>query len=163
RGAGHGNARVGATRSQPRTGTELRRIAVIVACAGFVAGCGQGQPSPGEIAQNYVTAIAEGNYAGACGALDNQARSALKQSMRSRDGCATLLARCLPTNASVLQKDQAQLFYANVETSTFGSSATVRTSGTAVAKRIREVRLAKEQGHWQLTTYGEVKCRVGHG
>jgi hypothetical protein len=142
----------------------LRRLAIIVACAGFIAGCGQGQPSPGEIAQNYVTAIAEGNYAGACGSLDGHARSVLERSMKSHAGCAELLARCLPTNASVLGKDQAQLFYANVETSTFGSRATVRTSGTAVAKRIREVTLAKEQGHWRLTTYGEVRCRlVGHG
>jgi hypothetical protein len=141
----------------------LRRLAITVASAALLVGCGQSQPSPGEIAQNYVTAIAEGNYAGACGELDNRAVEALQGSMRSHAGCATLLARCLPTNASVLQKDQAQLFYANVEIATAGPNATVRTSGTAVARKIREVRLAKEQGRWQLTTYGEVRCRAGHG
>jgi hypothetical protein len=141
----------------------LRRAAITLVSAVLLAGCGQGQPSPGEIAQNYVTSIAEGNYAGACAALDGHAQQALRASMRSQAGCATLLARCLPTNASVLQKDQAQLFYANVEISTDGPNATVRTSGTAVAKKIREVTLAKTQGKWQLTSYGEVRCRAGHG
>jgi hypothetical protein len=141
----------------------LRRLAITLACAAFLVGCGQSQPSPGEIAQNYVTAIAEGDYVSACGALDGHAREMLHASMRSRAGCATLLARCLPTNASVLQNDQAQLFYATVETASDGPNATVRTSGTAVARKIHEVRLAKERGRWQLTTYGEVKCRAGRG
>jgi Domain of unknown function (DUF4878) len=141
----------------------LRRAAITLAFAALLAGCGQGQPSPGEIAQNYVTSIAEGNYADACSVLNGHAREALRASMRSRAGCATLLARCLPTNASVLQKDQAQLFYANVEITTDGPNATVRTSGTAVAKKIHEVTLAKTQGKWQLTSYGEVRCRAGHG
>jgi hypothetical protein len=141
----------------------LRRIAITLAFAALAVGCGQPPPSPGEIAQNYVTAIAEGDYAGACGALDAHALEALHASMRSRAGCATLLARCLPTNPSVLQKDQAQLFYANVEITTVGPNATVTTSGTAVARKIHEVRLAKERGHWQLTSYGEVRCRAGHG
>jgi hypothetical protein len=141
----------------------LRRLAITLGLAAFLASCGQSQPSPGEIAQNYVNAVAEGNYAGACALLDGRAREALHTSTRSRAGCAALLARCLPTNASVLQKDQAQLFYANVEVTTDGPRAAVRTSGTAVARRIREVTLAKERGHWQLTTYGEVKCRAGSG
>ena len=51
---------------------------------------------------------------------------------------------------------QAQLFYSNVAITTYGARATVRTSGTAVA------RLAKERGHWLLTSYGKVRCRAGH-
>jgi hypothetical protein len=141
----------------------LRRVALAIGCAALLAACGQGAPSPGEIAQNYVTSIAEGNYADACSVLGGQAQQALRASMRSHAGCATLLARCLPTNASVLQNDQAQLFYANVEITTDGPNATVRTSGTAVAKKIREVRLAKTRGKWQLTSYGEVRCRAGDG
>jgi hypothetical protein len=140
----------------------LRRLAIAFACAAALAGCGQSQPSPGEIAQNYVNAIAEGNYSSACGVLDGRARQALKHSMRSQAGCAKLLARCLPTNASVLQNDQAQLFYSNVEISTDGPNAKVRTSGTAVANRIHEVTLAKEQGGWILTSYGKVRCRMRH-
>jgi hypothetical protein len=134
-----------------------------IAFAALVAGCGESAPSPGEIAQNYVNAIAEGNYAGACGALDGGARQALRRSTASHAGCATLLARCLPTNASVLKKDQAQLFYANVSTTTDGPRAIVRTSGTAVARKIHRVTLANEQGHWRLTSYGEVRCAAARG
>jgi hypothetical protein len=141
----------------------LRRVALILACAALLTACGQGTPSPGEIAQNYVTSIAEGNYANACSVLDGHAQEALRASMHSRAGCASLLARCLPTNASVLQNDQAQLFYADVQITTDGPNATVRTSGTAVAKKIRRVTLAKTQGKWELASYGEVRCRAGHG
>lgn len=143
----------------------MRRFVRIcaVACAALVAGCGSSAPSPGEIAQNYVNAIAEGNYAGACDALDGGARQALRRSAGSHARCATLLARCLPTNAAVLKKDQAQLFYANVLTTTDGPRAVVKTSGTAVARKIHLVTLAKEQGHWRLTSYGEVRCRAARG
>lgn len=133
---------------------------VVLACA---PGCGSSPPSPGEIAEDYVTAIADGNYSNACALLDRRARERLRGSMRSSAGCAPLLRRCLPTRATVLRRDQLQLFYANVDVRIAGPRATVRTSGTAVANRIGEVTLAKRRGRWALTSYGRAKCARAGG
>jgi len=131
-----------------------------LALALLLAGCNMPPPSAGTVAENYVMQVAEGNYPAACALLDAHARHDLGVAMKSSAGCADLLARCLPTNASVLQHDQAQLFYANINVTVVGARATVLTSGTAVARRIREVTLAKEHGHWLLTSYGEQRCPV---
>ncbi len=131
----------------------------LMACAACAAGCGSYPPSPGEIAQNYVTAVAQGDYVNACAQLDGRAREALSTALRSTAGCPGLLARCLPTKSTVLQRDQVQLLYANITTSIAGSRATVETSGTAVADRIHELTLAKAHGQWELTSYGRVRCR----
>jgi hypothetical protein len=139
------------------------RAATVLALAALLAGCGNFPPSPAEVAQNYVDAIAGGDYASACSLLDVRSRNALKLWMRSQGGCPALLARCLPTNPSVLQHDQAQLFYANVASTVYGSAASVRVSGTAVADRIREVTLVKQGDHWILTSYGKQRCSPGHG
>ncbi len=135
-----------------------RTATALVLAAVAVAGCGRGSASPGEVTQGYVNAIAEGDYADACNALSSGAQAKLKRTMRSSEGCRVLLARCLPSNASQLAKDQAQLFYSNVVVSVSGNHATVNTSGTAVANRIRQVTLANENGHWLLTSYGKQKC-----
>ncbi len=135
-----------------------RVLTIAVLAGALLSGCGHFPPSPGQITQNYVNAIAGGDYASACALLDAGAQAALKRSMRSTETCSALLARCLPSNASQLEKDQAQLFYSNVVTSVSGSKATVKTSGTAVANRIREVTLAKQKGQWMLTSYGRQDC-----
>lgn len=143
-------------------GTSLRPAVSAVLCtlllAACVAGCGSSPPSPGEIAQNYVAAIAEGNYVSACGMLNDAARASLRRSSGSAGRCATLLARCLPTHATDLRRDQVQLFYANVEPTITGSRAVVKTSGTAVANRIKMLTLTKTRGAWTLSSYGRVRC-----
>lgn len=138
----------------------LTRItATLMVCMGVaLAGCGRGSPSPGEITQNYVNAIAEGDYVSACAALDGGAQAALRRAMHSSAGCQVLLARCLPSNAAQLAKDQAQLFYSNVVVTVSGHRASVTTSGTAVANRIREVTLANDKGQWLLSSYGKQSC-----
>jgi hypothetical protein len=142
----------------------LRRVsAAVLALAACAAGCGSYPPSPSQIAQDYVSAIAEGNYAGACAILGRPARESLSAFTRSSASCPTLLRRCLPTQAAVLRRDQVQLFYANVSVTTAGSTASVRTSGTAAANRIRELTLAKNGARWELTSYGRVRCPRSRG
>jgi hypothetical protein len=137
-----------------------KRTGLLLGLMLSISGCNTPPPSPGAVAENYVMSVAEGNYAAACGLLDGHAAIALRKAMRSRAGCTTLLARCLPTNAAILRNDQAQLFYSNVNVTIAGTTATVKTSGTAVANRIREVTLAKERGRWLLTSYGRQRCPV---
>lgn len=136
----------------------LKRYAIRLVLTGCLAGCGAPPPSPGEIAEGYITAVAEGNYANACALLDGHTRRALQAAMRSTAGCATLLARCLPTKATVLERDQTQLLYSNITSSVHGKRATVRTSGTAVARAIGEVTLVNDHGRWALTSYGKERC-----
>jgi|GEM_PF-2741014 len=136
----------------------LRRPAIALGLAACVAGCGAPPPSPGAVAESYVTAVAEGSYGDACALLDAHARRLLQAQMRSAGGCAGLLARCLPTRSTVLRHDQTQLLYSDVAVRIDGRRATVRTSGTAVARRIRQVTAAKERGRWILTSYGRERC-----
>jgi hypothetical protein len=136
----------------------MRWLITLCALSVLLYGCGNFPPSPGEVTQNYVNAIAEGEYGSACAMLDGAAQDRLKRAMHSNDSCAALLARCLPSNAAQLSKDQAQLFYANTLSSVDGDSATVKTNGTAVADRIRAVTLVKQKGNWVLTSYGAENC-----
>jgi len=62
----------------------------------------------------------------------------------------------------VLKRDQVQLFYSSVQERISGSHASVATSGTAVANRVRRVTLVRRQGVWQLTSYGQQRCSAGH-
>jgi hypothetical protein len=143
-------------------GTSLRATGSTALCtlllAACVAGCGSSPPSPGEIAQNYIAAIAEGSYSSACAMLDGAARTSLRRSTGSSGRCPILLARCLPTHATVLRRDQVQLFYANVEPTIMGSRAVVKTSGTAVANRIKTLTFTKTRDGWTLSSYGRVRC-----
>src|SRR5205823_2853174 len=43
-----------------------RRALLVIALAVATAGCGTPPPAPGATAENYVTAVAGGDYAGAC-------------------------------------------------------------------------------------------------
>jgi hypothetical protein len=113
------------------------------------------------VTQNYVNAIAGGDYVTACASLSTQARQALSAAMHSSGSCETLLARCLPPSVAVLNKDQVQLYYANVDARVSGSHAVVRTNGTAVANRVKEVTLRRRNGVWLLTSYGKERCPTG--
>jgi hypothetical protein len=134
---------------------------LVVGLAMAVAGCGTPPPGPAAIGQNYVNAIAAGNYAGACAILSAGAQRALRAAMKSSAGCPALLARCLPTQETNLKHDQVQLFYSSVEQRIDGARATVSTSGTSVADRVKQLRLVRRRGTWELTSYGEERCRAG--
>ncbi len=134
------------------------RTLIVPALAVLAAGCNTPPPAPGVIAGNYVDAVAEANYPGACGILDDGAQHALMAATKSHAGCASLLARCFPSNAAVIKRDEAQLFYANVATTFNGDRASVVTSGMAVANRVHELEFVKRSGQWLLDSYGRERC-----
>jgi hypothetical protein len=142
----------------------VRRATLLVVLGLGVAagGCNTPPPGPAVIAQNYVNAVAAGNYAGACAILSSRAQRDLRAAMKSSAGCQTLLARCLPTRETVLKRDQVQLFYSNVDQRIVGSRATVATSGTSVANRVKQLSLVQRRGVWELSSYGQQRCTPGH-
>ena len=120
------------------------------------AGCGNSNVvSPSEVAQKYLYAIAEGYFPGACALLDQHTRETLVSVTRSRGGCSTLLARCVPKQSTALRRDASQLLYANVDLSVHGSRADARLSGIPAAKAAQEVTLVDEHGQWRLITPGK--------
>jgi len=125
-----------------------------LAALALAAGCGQYAPSPGDTAQNYETALAEGNYKGACGYLDPSAKAALSHRLGSRATCPEAMARCLPYQATIPQKDQSQLLFATILVSEHRSHASATLNGTAVANAIRQVSLLRKGAGWILTSYG---------
>ncbi len=131
-----------------------RRLTTAIALAVLVVGCGNYPPSPTEIVNDYLNALAEGNYASACAMLNPQARAALQTATGPRVPCNEVFARCLPNRSTILKQDQSQLFYANIDTSIQGSSADAKVSGTAVANALHEVTLEKGRSGWQLSSYG---------
>ena len=112
--------------------------------------------------QNYLNDVGAGNYGGACGLLDKRTRDAPLKSVRPRIKCPTVFVRCLPDNVIKLARDQTQLLYASIELNVTGDTASADVSGTSVARAIRRVTLANEQGQWKLTSYGQAvhKCRL---
>jgi hypothetical protein len=146
-----------------------------LAVAALMAGCGVTPPSTTEIAANtvqrYVNALAAGYYTKACTVLDTHARESLSGPTGSRASCKTVLARCLPYNATVAKRDQSQLLYATVQVRIDHAKAKADVSGTTVARAIKQVTLAKERGSWTLTSYGaalrgcvaRVKTKLIHG
>lgn len=138
-----------------------RTLVLVLGLAAGAAGCGTPPPSPAAIAQTYVNAIASGDYASACAILSAGAQRGLRVAMKSSAGCQALLARCLPTQETVLKRDQVQLFYSSVEERIAGSRATVATSGTPVADRVKQLSLVRRRGTWELSSYGEERCRAG--
>ncbi|MFL5824158.1 MAG: hypothetical protein ACJ764_12035 [Solirubrobacteraceae bacterium] len=127
-----------------------------------VVGCGNSAPGPGDIAQRYVNALAQGEYATACVLLGRTERERLVSRFGARVPCRVVLARCLPNQATVLKRDQSQLLFATVLTRISGRRATVRVSGTAVARRVKVVTLTNGPNGWRLTSYGRglSNCRA---
>jgi hypothetical protein len=78
-----------------------------------------------------------------------------RASMGGLARCRAILSRCLPYNAQVAKRDQSQLLYANVDVHVSHSHADALVSGTAVARAVKEVSLAKEGRQWVLTSYGK--------
>lgn len=143
-------------------GRRLAAALVLVVC---VAGCGASAPSPVDTAvQHYLNALAEGNYSSACALLDRRTRDSLLKSKGSRTTCSSVYTRCLPDDAQRLNQDQSQLLFATVQVSIDGPRAAAAVSGTAVARAIKKVTLAKEHGRWKLTSYGKGlhRCRRLH-
>lgn len=137
----------------------MRRLLIIVvlaACA--VSACGQGGPTAVDAVQNYVSAVAEGNFGSACAELDHHAQAALASFMRSPKSCAALLARCFPSQATQIAKDQTQLLYATVQINLHGSKGDALTGGTTVAKAVKEVGVISRKGQWELDSYGKERC-----
>ena len=120
----------------------------------WVAGCGGSGPVPSDPVQNYLSALAEGNYGGACTQLDSRARASLLGLQGTRSSCTKVFTRCLPNSAIAPKKDQSQLLYATVAVNQNGPKADAIVSGTAVARAVKEVTLAEESGTWKLTSYG---------
>lgn len=138
----------------------MRRGILVLTMAACVAGCGNSNVlSPVEVAQNYVYAIAEGNYPGACALLGQPTLETLVSSAGSRGSCPGLFARCLPRGSTVLRRDQSQLLYANADLRVHGSRADVRFSDTAVARAAKEVTLIDQRTKWRLTSPGQVITR----
>jgi hypothetical protein len=132
-----------------------------LALGACLAACGSSDlPAPSDVAQSYVYALAEGNYRGACALLDKGTRESLVRAVGSRTTCPRLFARCLPDEASRVNRDQAQLLFANIQVITEGPrKALSRLSGTRVARATREVTMADESGIWKLTSSGRAISR----
>ena len=141
----------------------VRRCAALLALAACVGACGAANaPWPGDAVESYESALAEGNYASACGLFDSGARGSLESAMGRHASCTNVLSRCVPYRPAIAKQDQSQLLYANVLVHTHGRKAEVSIRGTAVSKEIHEVSLRKEQGQWKLTSYGrKVTACVG--
>jgi hypothetical protein len=147
-----------------RSAGAVSRAAAMLALAVFMVGCGSGASTtpPVEVVQNYLDALAGGNYAGACALLDNRTRESPVRLVGRHVTCATVFARCLPHTVTSLKRDQTQLFYSTVQVNAAGRKATATVSGTAVARAIRQVTLAEERDNWKLTSYGNAvdRCQL---
>ena len=134
----------------------VKRFAGLLAVMAALAGCGSGSgpPGPYKVVSKYLSQIAEGNYSNACGMLDTGVRDALIKRMGSRTTCSKLFVQCLPSKATNISRDQSQLLYATIQVATHHHKADATVAGTAVARAIRRVTLAKERRTWKLTSYG---------
>ena len=151
--------------SKEEKAVELIRCAAVATFAMCLVGCGTSTPSPGEVTQNYLSTIAEGDYASSCAELGARARQSLVKRTDSHATCSETFALCLPNEAAKLKHDQTQLFYVNELVSITGSSSDVHVSGTKVANEVREVTLVKKRGVWRLTSPGKKleSCRLKGG
>jgi hypothetical protein len=135
-------------------------LAMVVA----MAGCGESPTPPNEAVQNYLDALGSGNYVNACSLLDARATQTLLRSKTPHTTCANLFRTCLPHKTLILNTDQTQLYYANIQVSVTGSDATAAVSGTAVARELKHVSLKNEKTVWKVTGFGEAidRCRLTH-
>lgn len=127
-----------------------------------LAACGEAPTPPNEAVQNYLNALGAGNYTNACGFLDSRARESLIRTAPARSTCPGIFSRCLPHKTIVLNQDQTQLLYANIDVSRVGADATAQVSGTLVASELKHVALRNEQGNWKMTGFGQAieRCRL---
>jgi hypothetical protein len=116
----------------------------------FLAGCGAGTTPPNQVADNYVSALAEGDYSIACAMLPSSAHASLARA----GGCVAALKRCVPAQPTNTSQDQTQLLYADVQANVTGSTAVADLSGTTVAKAVKRVTLVERNGAWSMTSYG---------
>jgi hypothetical protein len=140
----------------------VHRAAGVLALTVFLVGCGASTTTPPvEVVQNYLNALAAGNYSGACALLDNRTRQYPAKSLRGVT-CETLFAQCLPRTVTSLKRDSTQLLYSNVQVNADGSKANATVSKTAVARAVRHVTLSEERGNWKLTSYGQAvdRCQL---
>jgi hypothetical protein len=154
-----------AANARPSASTAMRLVALLAATAAL-AGCGSGSSPPGpyNTVSNYLSQIAEGNYSNACGLLDTGVRDALIKRMGSRTTCSKLFILCLPSKATNISRDQSQLLYATIQVATHHHNhrADATVTGTAVARAIKRVTLAKERHTWKLTSYGDALRSCPH-
>lgn len=110
----------------------------------------------------YLTSLAQGNYAIACGHLNGTGRRSLARATGAHASCVKTFNRCIPDRVRTDQKDQTQFNYATVDITTHGSTGSATVAGTAVARMVKRVTLAKEGRGWKLSSYGEglKGCRV---
>jgi hypothetical protein len=143
-------------------GRLVGRILLRFAVSACVAACGQGGPTASDAVNNYMYALAEGNYAGACKLLAPGAREALKRSHGRRTSCEKLIARCLPNQVTRASHDQSQLLYATVLLTHDRGVMRASVSGTAAARATRQVTVAQRRGQWELTSPGGAisRCRL---
>ena len=137
----------------------MRRLIVSILLACCVGACGESTViTPNEVAQNYVSAIAEGNFVGACAMIEPHARAHLLAATKTRISCPALFARCLPVSLAA-SGDQSQLFYANVLLATSGDRAQATLSRTPAADAARRVSMLDTRKGWVLTTPGHAVTR----
>ena len=144
-----------------------RRVALSLALASplglGLAACGNANVvTASDVTQNYIDAIAEGNYPGACSLLEPHTRAAMVASARTHESCEALLNRCLPNNIEVSAADQSQLLYVTIDLQTSGRTAQGTLSGLPVARAVRRVTLVRQHGRWRLTTAGQAVTRCVH-
>lgn len=135
---------------------------IVLALCVLATSCGEAPTPPFAVVQNYLNDIGAGNYPAACGLLDKSAREAPLKAAKPRITCAKAFVRCLPDNVIRLAHDQTQLLYANIQVNVKGDTASAAVGGTTVARAIRNVTLADQQGTWKLTSYGKAvrDCRL---
>jgi hypothetical protein len=140
-------------RSRRRVGVVGCLVAVVALA---VVGCGESQTPPVYAAvDGYLTSLAQGNFSGACAHLNGAGRHSLARATGSRKSCVKIFDRCLPDRVRTDSKDQTQLNYATVDITTHGATGSATVAGTAVARVVKRVTLAKEGRIWKLTSYGE--------
>lgn len=129
-------------------------LVVILALA--VVGCGESQTPPVYAAvDGYLTSLAQGNFTTACAHLNGSGRHSLARATGSRKPCVKIFDRCLPDRVRSDNKDQTQLNYATVDITTHGATGSATVAGTAVARVVKRVTLAREGRSWKLSSYGE--------
>lgn len=135
-----------------------------MAAAGL-AGCGSSAPQPGDIAENYMSAVAVGNYSGACSMLTPRARAALVSAKARRHSCEFVFRHCIHIDTLALKRDQTQLLFADIEPVIHGAHSSVAVSGTAVAHELRRLTMVRVRGSWRIVGAGRAlsRCRVGRG